>query len=238
MTSREPTRVVVARGPRAAESELLGMVARLAPRHPRELGPPLRVIVPSASLRRHLLARLVASSGRALAGVVVQTLQQVALEVLERAGEDDGRGAATFELLVRRSAARDPGLREALANLDDGYGAVEAAVRDLLDAGYGLHHQEAVLEKIGELRQRVSPPRRRRARALVLIASEVADRLDELESHRPEQAPQRAAETLRRLGPAALPSRALVIHGFADHGGDFCRADIQSDDDLAFFHHS
>lgn len=219
MTSREPSRVVVARGPRAAELELLGMVARLAPRHPRELGPPLRVIVPSASLRRHLLARLVASSGRALAGVIVQTLRQVALEVLERAGEDTGLGSATFELLVRRSAARDPGLRQALANLDDGYGAVESAVRDLLDAGYGPHHQEAVLEKIGELRDRVSPPRRQRARALVQIATEVAGRLEELESRRPDQAPQRAAEALRRLGPAALPSQALVIHGFADLTG-------------------
>jgi hypothetical protein len=219
MDGSERARVVVARGPRAAELELVERVARLAPRDPSELAAPLRVIVPSASLRRHLLARLVASSGRALAGVVVQTLQQVALEVLERAGEDTGRGTATFELLVRRSAARDPGLRQALADLDDGYGAVESAVRDLLDAGYGPHHQEAVLEKIGELRERVSPPRRQRARALIQIATEVAERLDELESCRLEQAPQRAAETLRRMGASALPSRALVIHGFADLTG-------------------
>ena len=135
--------VVVAHGPRAAELELLGTVARLAPRDAHDLALPVRVIVPSSSLRRHVVARLVATSGRALAGVIVETLQQAALEILERAGEDGGHGAAPFEILVRRAAARERGLRQALADLDDGYGTVEAAVRDLLDAGYSPTHREA-----------------------------------------------------------------------------------------------
>jgi hypothetical protein len=85
MTSSERSRVVVAHGPRAVELELLDQIARLAPRTPLELARPVRVIVPSTSLRRHVLCRLVAP-GRAIAGVLVQTLQQVSLEVLERAG--------------------------------------------------------------------------------------------------------------------------------------------------------
>ena len=219
MDDLQQTLVVVARGPRAAEIETIETVARLAPRGPADLAPPLRVIVPSASLRRHLLARLVAASGRALAGVAVQTLQQASLAVLERAGEGGGQGAAPFEVLVRRTAARAPSFRQALADLHDGYGIVEAAVRDLLDAGFSPGHREAVLEKLAELHDRVAPPRLQRARALVLIATEVAGRLDELEAHRPEQAPQRAAELLRRRGPTALPSRAVLIHGFADLTG-------------------
>jgi hypothetical protein len=177
------------------------------------------VIVLSASLRRQLLsrARLVAS-GRASPGCGQQTLQQAALEILERAGEDGGHGAAPFEILVRRAAARERGLRQALADLDDGYGIVEAAVRDLLDAGFSPGHREAVLEKLAELRDRVAPPRLQRARALVLVATEVAGRLDEFEAHRPEQAPQRAAERCAGwTGRAA--SRALLIHGFADLTG-------------------
>ena len=219
MASYERALVVVAHGPRAAELELLETVRRLAPRDPRGLTLPVRVIVPSSSLRHHLAARLVAASGRALAGVTVQTLQQAALEVLERAGEDGGRGAAPFDILVRRAAARERGLRQALADLDDGYGVVEAAVRDLLDAGYGPHHQDAVLEKIGELRDRVAPPRRQRVRSVVEVATEVAEQLEGLDAHRPEQAPQRAAELLRRCGPAALPARTVLIFGFADLTG-------------------
>ena len=216
MDLTERALVVVARGPIAAELEVLETVARLAPRSPHDLAPPLRIIVPSSSLRRHLIARLAAASGRALAGVIVQTLHQAALEVLERAGEHGGRGPAAFEILVRRAAARDRSLRQALADLDDGYSIVEAAVRDLLDAGYSPPHREAVLDTFAELEGRVAPPRRQRVRSILEVAAEVAGQLEEFGAHRPEQAPQRAAELLRRHGAAALPARAVLIHGFAD----------------------
>ena len=218
MTS-ERALVVVARGPLAAELEVLETVARLAPRSPHDLASPLRVIVPSSSLRRHLIGRLVATRGRALAAVTVQTLHQAALEVLERAGEEGDRGAAAFEILVRRAAARDRGLRQALDDLDDGYRVVEAAVRDLLDAGFSVDHREAILDLVTELLERAAAPRRRRVRSIVEVATTVAGQLDELGARRSEQAPQRAADLLRRLGPSALPARAVLIHGFADLTG-------------------
>ena len=220
MDAIQPARVVVARGPRAAELEMLDAVVRLAPRGPHDLAPPLRVVVPSSSLRRHVAARLVAARGGALVGVAVQTLQQAALEVLERAGEAGrGQGAAAFEILVRRAAARDRGLRQALDDLDDGYRVAEAAVRDLLDAGFTASHREPVLEKIDELIDRLAAPRRQRVRSLVEVAAAIAEQLEALDAHRPEQAPQRAAELLRACGPSALPARAVLIHGFADLTG-------------------
>ncbi|HEY6320461.1 MAG TPA: hypothetical protein VJA16_02755, partial [Thermoanaerobaculia bacterium] len=102
--------VVVCRGPRAAEARLLAWLDALAAearRDPSRLALPVRVVVPSRSLRRHVAARLVRpraarpASARApraaMAGVTVQTLFGLAGEVLERAGVPAPRGALLFE---------------------------------------------------------------------------------------------------------------------------------------------
>ena len=57
----------------------------------RLLTTPIRVIVPSRSLREHLSARLIEHQGRALVGVVIQTLHTVVLSILERGREPDIR---------------------------------------------------------------------------------------------------------------------------------------------------
>jgi RecB family exonuclease len=219
MTSLEHSRVVVAPGPRAVELELLDQIARLRPADLSALALPVRVIVPSASLRNHVVARLVRGAGRALAGVVVQTLQQVASEVIERAGASEPDASAAFGILVRRAAQKDRGLRRALDGLEDAFLVVEAAARDFLDAGFEAAHLPAVLEKTGELGGRVSPDRLARVVAVAGVAADVSTRLAELGLRRPEQLPQRAAELLRRHGAGTLPARAVVIHGFADLTG-------------------
>ena len=56
-----PLRAVVAAGPRATEAALFAALERLAPADLEALGAapgPLRVVVPSGSLRVHLLAEL------------------------------------------------------------------------------------------------------------------------------------------------------------------------------------
>ena len=73
---------------------------------------PVRIVVPSRSLADHVGERLVAHAGRALAGVQVQTLHALALEVLERAGDVAPASEALFPVLVRRLAAEEPLLRE------------------------------------------------------------------------------------------------------------------------------
>ncbi len=211
-------RVVEGRGPRVVERLLLAEVRRLAPRRPEDVHSPLRVVVPSGSLRLHLVHALVRDGG-ALVGVQVQTLFRVAAEILERAGEFPPAGEAAFELLVRRYAAADATLRDELAGMEDGFGAVAAAVRDLLDAGLGRVHTAAVLEKLDELGPRLAPGRLRRARAVVRVADRVGRELERTGALRRAGAPQRAADLLRDRGPELLPARAVVVTGYADATG-------------------
>ena len=227
VTASEFSAVVVARGPRAAEAELLRLVRELAPRSADQLESPLRIIVPSASLRRHVVARLASAAHRPLAGVVVQTLSAAAREVAERAGDHALPAGELTSILARRRAAADPVLGPALGGLDDGYGIVEAVVRDLLDAGFEPEHAAVVADKLSDLEGQVTPNRLARVAGVVRVAAAVALEIDMLGARRFEQFPQRAAELLRIHGPTALPSRAVLIHGFADATGvatDFIHA--------------
>jgi hypothetical protein len=207
------------RGPRAVEERLLEEVAALladARRDPRLLALSVRVVVPSRGLRQHVAAVLARRLG-AVAGVVVQTLHAAALELLERGGESAPRGEALFPVLVRRAAREERVLREPLDSLVDGYGAVEASVRDLLDAGFTPDQAAPLDDALSELAERGVDARIARALAAVagrvqalLFAGGLAHRSDLL---------RRAAELLEERGQALLPARAVFVHGFADATG-------------------
>ena len=80
--------VWLARGARHAEALVLAAVGEHAAavrEDPRLLASPLRIVVPSRSLREHLAASIVRALGHAAAGVVIQTLRNLAHEVLRRA---------------------------------------------------------------------------------------------------------------------------------------------------------
>jgi len=92
MDAMTPSRLLVAHGARAAEDLLLARLADLAAearRDPALLARPVRVVVPSISLRDHLATAIVhragraapgrAAPGRAMVGVRVMTLLNVAL---------------------------------------------------------------------------------------------------------------------------------------------------------------
>jgi hypothetical protein len=217
----EDTGVWLARGPRAVEALLLERVAQLAEQaraHPQLLAQPVRIVVPSRSLADHVGERLVASAGRSLAGVLIQTLHALALEILERSGEALAPASeALFPVLVRQLAAQEPLLNERLGSLVDGYAAVEAAVADLLDAGFDEGSAEATLE--ATLAADVNPS----ARAAALAVARVARRcLAQMQSggigHRALLL--RAAREALVSDPAtALPARAVFVHGFADATG-------------------
>ncbi|HVF61551.1 MAG TPA: PD-(D/E)XK nuclease family protein [Thermoanaerobaculia bacterium] len=219
-------RVLVAYGARAAEERLLAAVEALAAeaaRDPRLLADPVRVVVPSRSLRAHVAERLVTRRGRSLAGVRVQTLHGLALEVLERVGgardAATAGGEALFPVLVERAARREGALARGLDPLLDGYAAVAATVRDLLDAGLEAAHAEAALEALAAdgaaagSRQQVE-----RAQALVRVAARTAAELERLGLARAGDVQRRAAEALGR-DPDLLPARAVLVHGFAEVTG-------------------
>ena len=207
--------VVTVRGPRAAEARLERRLEALAPRSPHDLARPVRVVVPSQGLRLHLAARLV--RGGAVAGVVVQTLYGLALEVLERAGERSSPGESTYEVLVRRRAGREPVLRQALDHLEDGYGGVAASVRDLLDAGLEPAHADAAVDQLRALAGgAVARPVAARAEALVRVAAVAAAEAEALGASRTSTLLRRAAELIADRPDEVLPARAVLVSGFAD----------------------
>lgn len=214
------SRLVVARGPRAAEARLLRELGMAVTCLPAELGLPVRVVTPSRSLRLHVGRRLVAGRGRAVAGVVVQTLYGVALEILERVGSPPPTGASTWELLVRRAARQEPALARDLDRLEDGYAAVVSTARDLFDAGLEAVNAEALLEQLGELEGGgLAVPVAERAAALVRVAAVADAEAEALGAARASTVLRRAAEALAADPEVALPARRLVLHGFADATG-------------------
>ena len=87
MIQSERPKIVLGRGPRACQQALFASINL----HLQELGTqalerPLHLLVPSHSLRSHLLERLVLERGRSVAGLSCWTLRGLAREILERAG--------------------------------------------------------------------------------------------------------------------------------------------------------
>jgi hypothetical protein len=218
MNAEGPSKVVICRGAIATERRLLAEVEALLPRTPAELEPPVRILVPSRSLRLHLLRRLVEERG-AVAGVVVQTLGGAAREILERTGDAWAARPAGFEILVRRLARCEAALAAELEELEDGYGVVLGAVSDLVDAGFSPELENGVLELVDELGGAVPRSDRERAAALARVAARALEAAVLTDCH-PRGATYRlAAEAIRMHGDRALPSRALLVHGFADLTG-------------------
>jgi hypothetical protein len=208
-------RVLIAPGARAAEALLVREIAAdgaLARERPVLFAQPLRVIVPSRSLREHLAAQLAAAHG-ALAGVVVQTLRGLCHELL-RGDEQPLRSSdAIAPILIRRAAAGSPVLREALASLEDGFGVAEATVRDLLDAGLTAENAEAAREALGSA---VGASGAERALAVLDVALSAAHETRALGLAARAALFARAAERVRA---GAIRARAIWVYGYADVTG-------------------
>jgi hypothetical protein len=212
------SRVITCSGARAAERRLLEEIDRVAATGPEDLCLPVRIVVPSRSLRRHLL-RTLAGRRKAVAGVQVQTLFGLALEAVSRVGLAAPRADAGFEVQVRRLAAGETVIRANLDDLADGYDAVVGAVRDLLDAGFLPGNEDGVLERLEDAASEVAPERIERSRALVRLASGAFETAEAIGLRRSMRALQMAEEAWLVHGPELLPTRALFVHGFADVTG-------------------
>ena len=212
------SRVITCRGARATERRLLDEVDRLAASGLEDLSAPVRVVVPSRSLRRHLLRALGRRRG-AVAGIQVQTLFGLALDVVSRSDHSTPGADDAFALQVRRLAAAEPTLRDSLDDLAEGYDAVVGAVRDLLDAGFLPGNEEGVLERLDDVAAEVAPERVERSRALVRLAAAAFAEAEELGLERSTRALQIAEDALGIHGPDLLPTKALIVHGFADVTG-------------------
>lgn len=187
---------------------------------PSLLVSPVRIIVPSRSLRLHLSAAMGRRLGRSVAGVLVQSLHRLALEVLERAGEAPPRGTPLFEVVAQRLARRESALRRGLEGLVDGYAAVTGTVRDLFDAGLEPALAEAVEEALAtDGRHAGSRAEVDRARALVRVAARAEIWMRGRGLGRVSSLLRRATELVESDPAGLLPARAVLIHGFSDATG-------------------
>ena len=135
-------------------------------------------------------------------------------------GRPAPRGGSLLDVFAQRAARAEPSLRRGLEDLADGFATVTGTVRDLLDAGLEPVHAEAVEEALASDGPFVaSRAEVERARALVRSAAR-AEARDARPGPRPRLDP---APPGRRAGgdrrEAALPARAILIHGFADATG-------------------
>lgn len=210
-------RLWIAPDVRAATRALLARVGDDAARvrgDPSLLARPLRVVVPGGALREAVLDALVRPPVLALAGVAVQTLWSLALEVLEAAGGAPGDGALRFELELRRAVAAEPELARALAGLEDGPGLAAAAVGDLSSAAL----TERSPAELSRALDALAPRERERALALVRAARACEQALAAAGRARH---PDVYAAAARALGdaPGLVPARELVVFGFAGATG-------------------
>lgn len=221
MSSGRPPapRVVTAPGPRACEEALFADLRATLPGSLSDLAAdpsPVVVVVPSGSLRRHLLARLADRLGAVL-GVDVVTLHRVASRIVELAGRNEPRGATLTDLLLRRAAARQGSLTRSLGDLEDGIDTARLSMRDLLDAGFEPELAPALDEALASGAPRDGAGER--ARALVRATAQAVLEQRRLGLGSVADLYRTARELLLERGPAALPARAILVHGFADATG-------------------
>lgn len=211
-----PESLILASGPKDAEKILLDLLEGSMAAKPEALGPPTRIVVPSRSLRRHLLKALADRFG-AVVGFVVQTHRGLALEILERAGmELPAGGARVQDVLARRFAAGEDVLRKDLVGFDDGYAAVAAAVRDLLDANFTPWNLEPTLEG---MEASVPGAEGERASAVLRVAAKCHRALETMGLAHRGALQQQAAAALSGRGRAGLLARSVFIYGFAEATG-------------------
>ncbi len=213
----EPSRIIVAEGAWAAEAAIVAEIERRLP--PGTIpAAPVCVLVPSRSLREHLLGRL-ATRRAAWLGLEISTLAGLAAGILERCGPVLAHGESLIPIILRRVAALERALAGPLGPLADGYDEIGGAVRDLLDAGFVEEHLEAVHERLELERTTVGTAAVDRAAAIVRVAAGVRSELAARGLTTPADVLAAAARRLSEVPEAALPAEAVLVHGFADLTG-------------------
>lgn len=216
----------IGHGARQTESKLLDAVlaARrsVIARHGPLGGATIAVVVPSHSLRLHVL-RLLSTRRLPEMAVGVSCLTASAL-ARQLAGLPSRDLPETLELLCERFARRHPGLAS-LAELQDGFSPVHASVRDLLDAGLRPELSESLLEVLDSTQLKVGRATTARAQALLEVAAQTDAALEALKLSSRHTLFRKATEALQRDDCRRFET--VIVHGFAEATGvvsDFLEA--------------
>lgn len=175
------------------------------------------IVVPSNSLRLHLVRRLAERHPAGLLGVEVLTLHLLARRILQENGPPTTPGLDFYPLFARQLASDSEILQETLGPLRHGDRVAVETARDLLDAGLTGAHRDALTEAFEE--SDLGPREKDIGTAVVGLALETADRLDDAGTPAAARILLRAADQVLQ-GTSLLDRVAwLAIHGFAEATG-------------------
>jgi hypothetical protein len=210
-------------GPLAVEALLvedLRAELDLVRRDPRRLALPLRIVVPSRSLRDHVSSLLVRAVRASIAGASVQTLHGFAAAIVERDAAHVPRGACAFDVLVRRAARAESIIERELGALEAGTPVLAATIADFLDAGFRDEHAPELIDALGArgLLDALGARGLDRAKAVVRATRAVAREMAAHGIGRPSSVLARAAAMLGQ-DPSRARARAIWIVGFGDATG-------------------
>ena len=214
------SRTLIGRGTRQTEALLLAELEADLDRLGRTvLTRPVLLVVPSQSLRQHLLSAL-AARRPAVAGLWCRTLFGLAAELMRQAGLPLPGSLDPLKLVARRLARAEPPLQRSFEHLVDGYRAGAASVSDLMDAGFDAAHAAAIDEVLeSEGPEAVGREALERARSVVRVAARSAEALADRGLLRRPAVLLRAAELVRGGAPAEFRPGAVHVYGFADASG-------------------
>ena len=183
------------------------------------LSRPALLVVPSQSLRQHLLT-ILAERRPAIAGLWCRTLYGLAADLLRQVGLPLPGPLDPLMLVARRLARDEPALARSFDHLVDGYRTGAASVSDLMDAAFDPAHAEALDEVLAaEGREVAGRDALERARAVVRVAARSAEVLEAGGLARRPAVLLRAAELVRGGAPATFRPGAVHVYGFADATG-------------------
>ncbi len=226
-------KIYKAHGGRVLQDLLLKHLQKLLKEKPDagDFGP-VRIVVPSASLRIHLSAQITGRLG-AVAGLRVQTLHSLAREVVERGyslfsgdcrGNDDlsiepfESYAGILPILVERSA-RENVLWKEFEDLDGPFGILAGTVRDLLDAGFHPAQSDALKELL--LDMDADKDEIARAIAVIETAERVLEQSRKSAVRLDHELPGLARRLLQDHDPETLyPTRCTLVYGFSNATGE------------------
>lgn len=178
------------------------------------------LVVPSNSLRDHLVSKILQRRGGAMINFRCLTHFELACEILPPGTSHTNAEQHFLGLYVRRAARRETSLEGPLGRIRDGFGTIIGTVRDLLDAGFHPSHAEALHDVLSEEAQQVATKEETaRAHSIIRICQTVSEEFELQALRRPADLIKDATEVILSGSKNLLGQTRVFAYGYADATG-------------------